>query len=75
MAGNLYQALQGILDKIRQNNEAVLFNSEEREMLRKILDNQERLGEGMLVVGALLQAMLEREISFQLVPDKKESKH
>lgn len=69
---NLYVTLQAVLDKIRDNNDQVVYSSTEGEKLRKVLDNQERLAEGMLLIGGLLQALIEKEISVQLIPDRKE---
>lgn len=72
---NLYVALQSILEKIRQNKEDVAYATGEREMLRRVLDNQERLSEQLLVIGSLLQALVEKEVEIELQSSKHEKKH
>ena len=67
---NLYQALQGVLDKVRENNEIAAYGSD-ADRLKKLLDNDERLSEGMLLLGGLLQALHEKEIEIQLLPHNK----
>lgn len=67
---NLYQALQGVLDKVRQNNESVLYATDDKEMIRAVLDNQERLAESLMVMGGLLQAILAKDVEVEIVPPK-----
>lgn len=72
---NLYVTLQTILEKIRQNKEEVAYATGECEMIRRVLDNQERLSEQLLVIGSLLQALIEKEIEIELKSSKDDKKH
>jgi hypothetical protein len=69
---DLYRALQSVLDKIKDNNDAVAYATSDGDKLKKVMENQERIAEGLLLLGGLLQALLEKEITVQLVPDKQE---
>lgn len=68
---NLYQALQGVLDKIKQNNESVLYAQEPKEQLRAVLDNQERLAESILIMGGILQGLVSKEVEIEIIPKNK----
>ena len=70
----LYKALQAIHTKIQQNRDNAVYAGD-REMQRAVLENQERLSESILIIGAMLQAVIEKEIEIQLMPDVKEGKH
>lgn len=72
---NLYQALQGVLEKIKRNSEEGRYASEERTQLRAVLENQERLAEAILIVGGLLQAVVEREVDIEMMASAEEQKH
>lgn len=67
---NLYEALQGVLDKIKQNNERVVYAGSEREMLQALLDNQERLAESVLILGGLMQGIVAKDVEIEVVMPK-----
>jgi len=72
---DLYQTLQGILNKINEGVLEARYKDDPKEMLRIVLDNQARLGEAMLIVGGLLKAILSDEIEIQIMPGKDDVKH
>jgi hypothetical protein len=72
---DLYQTLQGILNKINDGILEAKYENSEKKMLQVVLDNQARLGEGLLIVGGLLKAILSDEIEVQIMPGKGDPKH
>lgn len=72
---NLYQALQGILDKVNDSATEAKYHKEEREMLRTVLENQVRLGEAVVILGGLLQGILAKEVEVEVRTPKGASRH
>jgi len=72
---DLYQTLQGILNKINDGVTEARYQDDQKEMIKIILENQSRLGEAILIVGGLLKAILAEEIDVQVMPKKDDVKH
>jgi hypothetical protein len=72
---NLYQALQGINDKINKAAADGSYGGEQRDMLRAILENQQRIGESLLVLGGLLQQIIEDGVEIAVLPESDSTKH
>jgi hypothetical protein len=58
-----YKVLQTILERVRDRSTEARYSKDPRLQTEAILDNQERLAEAMLVVGSLLQAIVDHQIT------------
>lgn len=71
----LYQSLQTVLNKIKDNNDLTGYESDNIDKLYCIMKNQEHLSDALLVIASLLQALIEREINVQVIPANGEKTH
>ncbi len=71
---NLYHALQTLLDKISENATNSKYGKTEKEMLDAALENQVRMGEAILILGALLHNIAGAGVVVE-VNNKEGSKH
>ena len=60
---NPYKILQTILEKVRERSDNAQHSLEQEQMLRGILYNQERIAEAILVIGALLDVIVDKQIT------------
>lgn len=60
---NPYKILQSILEKIKERADEARHSKDQEAAIRAILDNQERLAEALLVVGALLDVIVDKQIT------------
>lgn len=60
---NPYKALQTILEKARERAEAARYSKDQDALLHAVLENQERLAEAILVLGAILQVIVDKQIT------------
>lgn len=68
---NPYKVLQTILEKVREQSEAARYSKDPTAILRATMENQERLAEAVLIVGAILQVIVDKQISVKVeVPPK-----
>lgn len=68
-----YKTLQTILEKMREGAERAHYSKDPNEMLRVSIDNQERLAEAMLIIGAVLQVIVDKQITVTVsAPPKQE---
>lgn len=58
-----YKVLQTILEKVREQAEAARYSKDPNAVLYAILDNQERLAESVLILGAVLQVIVDKQIT------------
>lgn len=72
---DLYQALQGILDKVNDSATDAKYRRDTQEMLVVVLENQTRLAESMLILGGILKGILSKNISVQVFPKKSDTQH
>lgn len=68
---DMYAALQGILSKIRENNNMHSMGCTEREMLRSLMENQERLAEAILVLGGVIHTAIADSASMGVLSNKR----
>jgi hypothetical protein len=57
-----YKVLQTILEKIREGTERARYSKDPTELLRINLENQERLAEALLIIGASLQVIVDKQV-------------
>jgi hypothetical protein len=57
-----YKILQTILEKVRERAEAARFSKSHDDLLYAMLDNQERLSEAVLIIGAALQIIIDKQL-------------
>lgn len=58
-----YKVLQTILEKVRERAEAARYSKDKDAMIRAMLDNQERIAEAVLILGAVLQVIVDKQIT------------
>jgi len=66
-----YKVLQHILEMVRERAEKARYSKDPNDMIRAILENQERLAEAFLIEGALLSAIVDNQLTVSIsAPDK-----
>lgn len=66
-----YKVLQTILEMVRERSEKARYSKDQNDSIRAILENQERLAEAFLIVGALLSAIVDNQLTVTIAaPDK-----
>lgn len=66
-----YKTLQTILEKVRDRSEKATYSRNKDDVLQAVLDNQQRLAEAMLIIGAVLEVIVDKQISVVVqVPPK-----
>jgi hypothetical protein len=58
-----YKVLQTILEKVRERAEAARYSKEPNDILYAILENQERLSEAVLILGAVLNTIVDNQLT------------
>lgn len=61
-----YKVLQTILEKVRERAEAARYSKSPDDLLYAILDNQERLSEAVLILGAVLQTIVDNQLTITI---------
>lgn len=61
-----YKVLQTILEKVRERAEAARYSKNPDDLLYAILDNQERLSEAVLILGAVLQVIVDKQLTVNI---------
>jgi hypothetical protein len=70
---NPYKTLQGILEKIKEHSETARYSKDPQAVIRAIMESQERLAEAFLVVGAILQVIVDKQLTVNIeAPEKKD---
>ena len=72
---NLYEALNEQHVKISETANEASYGRTEKQMLVAVMDNQVRLSESLLVLGSLLQIIVEDRIEVAVMPAKGVEKH
>lgn len=57
-----YKVLQTILEKVRDRAEAARYSKSSDDRIHAILENQERIAEAVLILGAILQVIVDKQI-------------
>lgn len=66
-----YKVLQGILEKVKERADQARYSKEQDAAIEAILDNQERIAESLLVIGTLLDTIVDKQIMIKVgTPDK-----
>lgn len=58
-----YKVLQTILEKVKDRAEAARYSNNPDALLYAMLENQERIAEAVLIIGALLSVIVDKQIS------------
>lgn len=68
-----YKVLQTILEKIKDGTDRARYSKDQAEILRVTMENQERLAEALLILGAALQVIVDKQIMVTIsAPPKQE---
>lgn len=68
-----YKILQTILEKIKSRNERARFSKNPDDLYYAIMDGQERTAEALLIVGTLLDTIVDKQLSVVIsAPEKKD---
>jgi hypothetical protein len=58
-----YKVLQTILEKVRERAETARYSKNPKDIEHAILENQERIAEAVLILGAILQVIVDKQIT------------
>lgn len=61
-----YKVLQTLLEKVKEGTEEARYSKDMTKILRVNMENQERLAEAMLILGATLQVIVDKQIMVTL---------
>ena len=61
-----YKVLQTILEKVRERAEAARYSNHPDDLLYAMLENQERIAEAVLIIGAILQVIVDKQITVKI---------
>lgn len=61
-----YKVLQTLLEKVKETSDEARYSKDPNALLRATMENQERLAEAMLVLGAVIQVIVDKQIMVQL---------
>jgi hypothetical protein len=68
-----YKVLQTILEKIREGSDQARYSRDQIEILKITMENQERLAEALLIIGAALQVIVDKQVMVSIsAPPKNE---
>lgn len=70
-----YKVLQTILEKMKDRTDQARYSKDPNDLLRATLDNQERLAEGMLILGAILQVIVDKQLTVMVQAPSKEERN
>jgi hypothetical protein len=66
----LSHALQALLEKVQANNDDARRSGDVLVMLNAILENQERIAEGVLILGNVIHGIAEDVVEVEVRPPK-----
>jgi hypothetical protein len=61
-----YKTIQTILEKVRERSEAARYSKSQDDLLYAMLDNQQRLAESMLILAAVLQVIIDKQLTIAI---------
>ena len=70
-----YKVLQTILEKIRESTERARYSQDPNELLRVSMYNQERLAEALLIIGAALQVIVDKQVTVVVTAPPKQERN
>jgi hypothetical protein len=70
-----YKTLQTILEKVKDRCDAARYSKDPNDMLRATMDNQERLSEAMIILGAVLQTIIDKQITVTISAPPKDQRN